>query len=51
MQIYIVPKVIETYKNQFEFSIEKRLIKFEILAKPKNVVEILKKKKIKKKIE
>ena len=50
MQIYIVPKVIETYKNQFEFSIDKRLIKFINFIKPKKNVEILiSKKKIKKK--
>ena len=49
MQIYIVPKVIETYKNQFEFSIDKRLIKFINFIKPKKNVEILiSKKKLKK---
>ena len=50
MKIYIIPKIFETYKNQLEYSIDAKLIKFLKYVKQNNDIEILyKKKKILKK--
>ena len=45
MKIYVIPKIIETYKGQFEFSLEKKLIEFIKFIKPKSKIEILYSKK------
>ena len=41
MKIYIIPKIIETHKGQFEFSFEKKLIEFVKFIKPYKKIEIL----------
>lgn len=41
MIIYIVPKVIEIYKGQYEFAIDEKIIKFFKFVFPKSKIEIL----------
>ncbi len=48
MKIYIIPKVLETYTNQIELSVDFKLIEFLKYLKPKSKIEIL---YFKKKIE
>ena len=50
MKVYIIPRIIELYKNQFEYSVDIKLFKFLKFLNPKIDPEILldKKKIIKK---
>ena len=41
MIIYIVPKIVEIYKGQYEFTIDQKIIKFFKFVFPKSKIEIL----------